>query len=106
MTTAYHLQADGQTERTNQILGQYLRCYVNSYRKDNWSQMLPTAEFAYNNIASELTKFSPFYMELGRHPLAGPSNIQPSANTDLNQIARDRWNAQEQAKATLQLAAE
>ena len=57
--------------------------------------MLPTAEFAYNNIASKSTKLSPFHMELRRHPVAGPSNIQSSTDTDLNEVAWDQWNAQE-----------
>ena len=36
MSTAFHLQTDGQTERTNAILEQYLRAYVN-YQQDNWA---------------------------------------------------------------------
>ena len=64
MTTAYHPQADGQTERVNQILEQYLRCYVD-YNLYNWSRLLSTAEFAYNNQAHEGTKESPFFLEYG-----------------------------------------
>ena len=37
LSTAYHPQTDGQTERTNQELEQYLRMYVN-YRQNNWSE--------------------------------------------------------------------
>ncbi|PCH36720.1 ribonuclease H-like protein [Wolfiporia cocos MD-104 SS10] len=106
MTTAYHPQADGQTERVNQTLEQYLRCYIEVVQKDNWSQFLPTAEFAYNNAASETTKNSPFYVELGRHPNAGPTDLRPTTNADLNQIAQARWAAQDQAKAAMKIAAE
>ena len=35
LSTAYHPQTDGQTERTNQELEQYLRIYVN-HRQNNW----------------------------------------------------------------------
>lgn len=35
LSKAYHPQTDGQTERMNQTLEQYLRCYVN-YEQDNW----------------------------------------------------------------------
>ncbi|XP_063003606.1 growth hormone-releasing hormone receptor [Elgaria multicarinata webbii] len=41
-------ETDGQTERTNGTLEQYLRCYSN-YQQDNWAGLLPLAEFAYNN---------------------------------------------------------
>src|ERR1700679_1109802 len=47
-TTAYHPQADGQTERVNQELEQYLRVFVNE-RQDDWDELLPMAEFKYNN---------------------------------------------------------
>lgn len=105
MTTAYHPQADGQTEHTNQTLEQYLRCYVD-YNLDNWSRLLSTAEFAYNNQAHEGTKSSPFFLEYGRHPRAGPTLVKHTSRIDLNDIMQKRQDAQEQAKAALQLAAE
>ena len=105
MTTAYHPQADGQTERVNQILEQYLRCYV-EYNLDDWSRLLSTAEFAYNNAKHEGTKETPFFLEYGRHPRAGPTLVKTGTNTDLNDIMRQRHDAQEQAKAALNLAAE
>ena len=43
LSTAYHPQMDGQTERTNQELEQYLRMYVN-HRQNNWSEWLVMAE--------------------------------------------------------------
>src|SRR2546423_12331194 len=45
-STAFHPQADGQTECTNQTLEQYLRSYI-IYEQDNWHELLPRAEFAY-----------------------------------------------------------
>ncbi|MBW0588116.1 hypothetical protein O181_127831 [Austropuccinia psidii MF-1] len=45
---AFHPETDGQTERVNQILEQYLWMYV-SYHPDDWHTWLPLAEFAYNN---------------------------------------------------------
>ena len=47
-TTAYHPQGDGQTERINQELEQYLRLFVNQWQ-DDWTDLLPLAEFQYNN---------------------------------------------------------
>ncbi|PCH34867.1 hypothetical protein WOLCODRAFT_79174, partial [Wolfiporia cocos MD-104 SS10] len=62
-------------------------CYVNSYEKNNWAQLLLAVEFAYNNTASETTKNSPFLVELRRYPHAGPANLTASSNADLNDIA-------------------
>lgn len=67
LSTAYHPQTDGQTERTNQTLEQYLRCYVN-YEQDNWVQLLPLAQFAFNSAVSEPTGLSPFYANYGYEP--------------------------------------
>ena len=45
MSTAYHPQTDGQTEKTNQGLEGYLRNFVN-YDQNDWHQLLPLAEYA------------------------------------------------------------
>ena len=105
LTTAYHPQSDGQTERVNQILEQYLRCYVD-YNLSDWSQYLPTAEFAYNNREHEGTKHTPFFLEYGRHPRAGPEILKQVQEIDLTDVMRTRHQAQEHAKAALNLAAE
>ena len=60
MTTAFHPQSDGQTERINQILEEYLRYYC-SWKQDDWDELLPLAKYAYNSAISETTKMSPFY---------------------------------------------
>src|ERR1700675_3221500 len=67
-TSGYHPEGDGQTERTNQTLEQYLRVYCN-YQQDNWSELLPLAEFAYNNAPHATTGVSPFFANKGYNPL-------------------------------------
>ena len=67
MSTAFHPQTDGQTEPTNAILEQYLRAYIN-YQQDNWNQLLPMAEFAYNNGYQETIKTTPFFANYAIHP--------------------------------------
>ncbi|MBW0571275.1 hypothetical protein O181_110990 [Austropuccinia psidii MF-1] len=67
LSTAYHPEADGQTERVNQILEQYLWMYV-SYHKDNWNNWLSLAEFDYNNSDHSSTKQLPFFTVYGRDP--------------------------------------
>jgi len=66
-TSEYHPEANGQVERTNQILEQYLHVYCN-YQQDNWSELLPLAEFAYNNAPSATTGVSPFFANKEYHP--------------------------------------
>jgi len=66
-TSSYHPEGDGQTERSNQTLEQYLRIYCN-YQQDNWVDLLPLAEFAYNNAPSATTGVSPFFANKGYHP--------------------------------------
>jgi hypothetical protein len=68
-STAYHPETDGQTERTNQILEGYLRLYCN-YQQDNWHELLPLAEFAYNSAPHSATQVSPFFANYGYDPRA------------------------------------
>jgi RNase H-like domain found in reverse transcriptase/Reverse transcriptase (RNA-dependent DNA polymerase)/Integrase zinc binding domain/Chromo (CHRromatin Organisation MOdifier) domain/gag-polyprotein putative aspartyl protease len=69
LSTAFHPQTDGQTERLNQTLEQYLRNYVNE-KQDNWVELLPTAQFAYNSAKSEPTGVTPFFANHGYEPEA------------------------------------
>ena len=65
LSTAFHPQTDGQTERMNQELEQYLRFFVEHRQKD-WLVWLASAEFAVNNKAHLATKVSPFMANYGR----------------------------------------
>ena len=67
MSTSHRPQTDGQTEKTNSTLEQYLRMFSN-YQQDNWSELLPVAEFSYNNHQQSSTKSSPFFANYGIHP--------------------------------------
>jgi len=67
MSTAYHPETDGLTERTNGTLQQYLKTCVNNTR-DNWDTYLPMAEFALNSAYQESIKNSPFFLTYGEQP--------------------------------------
>lgn len=67
LSTAYHPQTDGQTERTNRTMKTYLKIYCNQ-KQDNWVALLPMAQMAYNNKTSEATGKTPYYANHGRHP--------------------------------------
>jgi transposase InsO family protein len=76
LSTAYHPQTDGQTERQNQILEQYLRSYCNRWRND-WVGKLPFAEFTYNNSKHTVLHDSPFHVVYGYHPNLPWNSTEP-----------------------------
>ena len=76
-STTFHPQTDGQTERLNSVLEQYLRIFTDNQQSD-WSRLLPLAEFAYNNSKHSATTLSPFFANYGFHPQM--SLLPPSPN--------------------------
>jgi hypothetical protein len=104
MSSAYHPQTDGQTERLNQCLETYLRCMVQSCPK-KWVQWLALAEFWYNTTPHSAHGKTPFEVLYG-HP---PRHFGISASTqcttpDLEQWLQDRTTMQEVIKHNLQRA--
>ena len=67
VSTPYHPQTDGQTERVNQSLEGYLRTYC-GWDQDDWVGLLPMAEFTYNNSVHSATRTTPFFANHGYHP--------------------------------------
>ena len=67
LSTAFHPETDGQMERANATLEQYLRAYCN-YQQDDWEKLLPIAEFCYNNTQTGTTRITPFFANYGYHP--------------------------------------
>jgi len=86
LSTAFHPQTDGQTERTNGILEQFLRCYTN-YQQDDWSDYLYWAELSYNNALQSTTNQTPFYALHGYH---ARFNINVPRVAASNPLAKDR----------------
>ncbi|KAG0154825.1 hypothetical protein PDIDSM_395 [Penicillium digitatum] len=86
LSTAYHPETDGQTERANAVLEQYLRAYV-SYLQDDWSEWLPLAEFTSNSHYSESTRVSPFYANYGFHP----ASVEGLEEWEVEDILDSRW---------------
>jgi hypothetical protein len=80
MSTPFHPQTDGQTERMNATMEQYLRAYVD-YQQDDWNTWLPLAEFAANNQANESTTVSPFFALYGTDP-RWQIDLSPAAPND------------------------
>ena len=67
MSTAFHPQTDGQSERTNQWVEQYLRIYGNATQTD-WADWLPLAQYIHNSWINESTKQIPFKLLIGGLP--------------------------------------
>ena len=76
MSTAFHPQSDGQTERANRTLEDMLRNYV-SPSQDDWDRKLPLCEFAINNAWNSSTGESAFFLNYGCHPHV-PSVVEGS----------------------------
>ena len=87
LSTAFHPETDGQTERANQTMEQYLRAFV-SHQQDDWSQWLPMAEFAANNQQSETTQVTPFLAYTGCHPRCS-FDLAPLTHLPENTEARE-----------------
>jgi len=113
LSTAFHPQTDGQTERQNQVLEAYLRCYC-STKQDEWAKWLPFAAFASNNSTSQSLSDSPNNVLMGFHPRIrpiGPRDENPGKEVpgaeerakhlfDLRKELADSWlhASQQQAK--------
>lgn len=67
MSTAFHPQTDGPTERINASMEQHPRLFVN-HQQDDWVQWLPRAKLAVNNGTPESTTCTPFFAVQGMDP--------------------------------------
>jgi len=65
LSTAYHPQMNGQMERINQELEQYLRVFID-HRQEQWPDWLGMVEFTYNNKIHMATKTLPFKANYGQ----------------------------------------
>ena len=102
-STAYHPQTDGQTERMNQELENYLRIFT-SYRQEDWPDWLPMAAFSYRIRQHAATGFSPFYMTHGREPYTGVETRKEVKTEVAEQFASRLKRIQEEAGAALTIA--
>lgn len=83
LSSSYHPQTDGATERANRTMTQMLRQCVALDQKD-WVSRLPAIEYAMNCARSDTTGFSPFYLNYGQmpRPLIWDSNTEyPGVST-------------------------
>ncbi|MBW0549524.1 hypothetical protein O181_089239 [Austropuccinia psidii MF-1] len=101
LSTAYHPETDGQTDRVNQILEQYLWMYV-SYHQDDWITWLPLGAFSYNNSDHSSTKQSPFFTFYGRDPHFDSVHI--TQDTPAGKLSTKFQSVQQGVKRELEVA--
>lgn len=104
-STAYHPQTDGQTERINQEIEQYLRIFIN-YHQSDWAEWLALAEFAYNDKEQSSTGSSPFMINNGRHPNRGTNPRREPRNESAGQFVERMKKIREEMASALTKAAE
>jgi hypothetical protein len=105
LSTAYHPQTDGQSERTNQEVEQALRAVVNFHQND-WVDWLPVIEFALNNRYKKSLGTTPFYANYGFHPQIDSLPRIESPLTSVEDFVKHIQKVQEDTKSSLTKAAE
>jgi hypothetical protein len=104
LSTAYHPQTDGQTERANRVVADTLRHYCD-YAQDDWDMQLPLVEFALNNAISAATGMTPFFALYGYHPqLMASINLPECKNPQVNTTAETLRVRLQRAKECIQAA--
>jgi len=98
ISTAYHPQTDGASERTNQSLEQYLRLFC-GMQQNNWHAWLPLAQYTKNSWPSATTKKAPYDLLIGYTPKIH----QPRRNTDIPAV-EDRLTSIKEAREAAQEA--
>ena len=97
---AFHSQIDGQTERVNQKLEQYLRIFID-HRQEQWPDWLGTVEFVYNNKVHSSTKTLPFKANYGQDPMMGFEVRKREKYKRAEEFIMKMKEIQEKAKAAL-----
>ena len=100
LLTVFHPQTDGQMERVNQELEQYLRMFTN-YRQEQWPEQLETAEFTYNNKVYSSTQTLPFKANYGQNPRMGFKGRKKGKYERVEKFIEKMKEIQEKAKAVL-----
>jgi len=103
LSTAFHPQTDGETERVNQELEVYLRIYCGS-AQHTWSDLLPMAEFVHNSRHHSACNAFPFYLMMGYHPLPLPEVTEKTSIPAVEDRVKTLQHAREEALASHELA--
>jgi transposase InsO family protein len=103
LSTAYHPQTDGTTERFNQEIEVYLSIYCTSHPED-WVDALPVLEFTHNNRRHSDRKNTPFELMMGVSPLVTPLVHEYTKYPSVEERVRSLTNIHEEALAAHEFA--
>ena len=104
-STAYHPQTDGQAERANAIIKEFLTFMVNK-EKNDWSEWLAIAQFSYNDRIHTATGYSPFYLNYGQHPYKGQYSVPSERSPLADEFAKRMKEIWDQTMIALEKANE
>ncbi|KAJ9516332.1 hypothetical protein QJQ45_001063 [Haematococcus lacustris] len=90
LSSSYHPQSDGQTERYNRVLEEMLRHYISPTQSD-WPDYLALAEFAVNNSWQESIQSTPFLVNTGQSPVTVGLRDLPYGGRCPSAHAFTRW---------------
>ena len=102
LTTAYHPQANGQTERANQEVEKYLRLYTD-HRQEDWNHHLPMAEFVMNSRVHSATGRSPFEIVYGHLPFFNIPIGRPTGIRSIDERIQHMEDVREDVEAALRV---
>jgi len=100
LSTVFHPQTDGQIERVNQELEQYLRMFIN-YRQEQWPEWLGTTEFAYNNKMYLSMQMTPFKANYGQDSRMGFEGRKKGKYEGVEKFVEKMKEIQKETKAAL-----
>ena len=95
MSTAEHPQTDGQAEAAVKVVQKLLKPFV--FQGQDWEELLPSLEFAYNDTVQSSTGQTPFYLNYGHHP-TGVTRHEPVDNPHAEDQVRYLLRLQEAAR--------
>uniref|UniRef100_A0A0W0GEF0 RNA-directed DNA polymerase n=1 Tax=Moniliophthora roreri TaxID=221103 RepID=A0A0W0GEF0_MONRR len=104
LSTAYHPQTDGETERVNQEVEIFLRFFC-AKEQTKWKDLLHFAEFAHNTRTHSVTKNSPFYLMMGYHPRPLPTVFEKTTVPSVEKRVAELKKLREETSALLDIAA-
>ena len=103
MSTEYHPQTDGETERVNQELEIYFRMFCGN-NPETWKKYIPIMEFCHNQRTHSTTQRSPFYLMMGIEPRDVPLAFEPTNIPSVEERLHNLKKVRDEAQAAQELA--